>query len=166
MKQQSRELLPERRETNGFRRWPGWVLRWVRRRMGKRKRKGCGRWTPWSNVATSGFEERLALLVDREVHARNDRKLVRLLKNAHLKYGQAAIEGVDTRPSRGIDRREVISMALGDWVSAGHSVLIIGPTRAGKFWLACTLAQYACRRGHSVLYLRILLNVNSDSART
>lgn len=83
-------------------------------------------------MAALSFEERMALLVDREVHARNDRKLLRLLKNAHLKYGQAAIEDIDNRPGRGIDRREVLSVALGDWVSAGHSVLITGPTGAGK----------------------------------
>ena len=56
---------------------------------------------------------------------------------------------------RGIERREVMSLALGDWVTAGHSVLITGPTGAGKSWLACALAQYACRRGHSALYQRV-----------
>ncbi len=106
-------------------------------------------------MAALSFEERLALLIDREVHTRNDRKLMRLLKNAHLKYGQATIEDINTQPSRGIDRREVMSMALGDWVSAGHSVLITGPTGAGKSWLACALAQYACRRGYSALYQRV-----------
>lgn len=108
-----------------------------------------------SGMAAMSFEERLALLVDREVHCRSDRKLLRLLKNAHLKYGQAAIEDIDTRPNRGIDRREVMSLALGDWVSAGHSVLITGPTGAGKSWLACALAQYACRRGYSAIYQRV-----------
>jgi DNA replication protein DnaC len=106
-------------------------------------------------MAGMSFEERLAMLVDREVNHRNDRKLMRLLKNARLKYGQAAIEDIDSRPGRGINRREVMSLALGDWVSAGHSVLITGPTGAGKSWLACALAQYACRRGHSVLYQRV-----------
>ena len=72
-------------------------------------------------MAALSFEERVALLIDREVHARNDRKLVRLLKNAHLKYGQAAIEDIDTRSGRGIDRREVMSLALGEWVSAGQA---------------------------------------------
>jgi DNA replication protein DnaC len=94
-------------------------------------------------MAALSFEERVALLIDREVHARNDRKLVRLLKNAHLKYGQAAIEDIDTRSGRGIDRREVMSLALGEWVSAGQS------------WLACALAQYACRRGYSAIYQRV-----------
>jgi DNA replication protein DnaC len=106
-------------------------------------------------MAAMSFEERLALLVDREIHCRNDRKLVRLLKNAHLKYAQAAIEDIDARAGRGIDRREVMSLALGEWVNAGHSVLITGPTGAGKSWLACALAQYACRRGYSAVYQRV-----------
>jgi DNA replication protein DnaC len=106
-------------------------------------------------MTAMSFEERLALLIDREVHTRNDRKLVRLLKQAKLKYAQAAIEDIDTRPTRGVDRRTVMSLALGDWVSAGHSVLITGPTGAGKSWLGCALAQYACRRGYSALYQRV-----------
>jgi hypothetical protein len=65
-------------------------------------------------VSALSFEERVVSLIDREFLARNDRKLVRLLKNAHLKYGQAAIEDIDARAGRGIDRREVMSLALGD----------------------------------------------------
>lgn len=106
-------------------------------------------------MAAMSFEERLALLVDREVNDRNDRKLRRLLKQARLKYGQASIEDLDSRSSRGLDRRTVMSVALGDWVSTGHSILITGPTGAGKSWLGCALAQYACRRGHSALYQRV-----------
>ena len=108
-----------------------------------------------AGMSALSFEERLALLVDRETHHRNDRKLVRLLKQARLKYGQASIEDIDTRPSRGIDRRTVMSLALGDWVESGHSVLITGATGSGKSWLACALAQYACRRGKSALYQRV-----------
>lgn len=48
-----------------------------------------------------------------------------------------------------------MSLALGDWVTSGHSVLITGPTGAGKSWLACALAQYACRRGYSAIYQRV-----------
>jgi DNA replication protein DnaC len=101
------------------------------------------------------FEERLALLVDREVHLRNDKRQERLLKLAHLKYPQAAIEDIDTRAGRGLERRAVMSLALGDWIDSGHSVLITGPTGAGKSWLGCALAQYACRRGHSAYYQRV-----------
>ncbi|WP_194724720.1 IS21-like element helper ATPase IstB [Noviherbaspirillum malthae] len=106
-------------------------------------------------AAAMSFEERLTLLVDREVHYRNDRRQERLLKQAKLKYPQAAIEDLDARAARGIDRRTVMSVALGDWVTAGHSILISGPTGAGKSWLACALTQYACRRGHTALYQRV-----------
>lgn len=101
------------------------------------------------------FEERMALLVEREVHWRGDKKRERLLKEARLKYPQAAIEDLDTRTGRGVDRRAVTALVLGDWIESGHSILIIGPTGAGKSWLACALAQYACRRGHSAIYQRV-----------
>jgi DNA replication protein DnaC len=101
------------------------------------------------------FEERLALLVDREVHWRSDKRQARLLKAAHLKYPQACIEDTDSRAGRGLDRSAVMSLALGNWIESGHSVLITGLTGAGKTWLACALAQYACRRGHTALYQRV-----------
>ena len=106
-------------------------------------------------MSTMSFEERLTLLVDREVHYRSDRRLTRLLKQAKLKYAQAAIEDIDTRAGRGVDRSAVMSLALSDWVASGHSVLITGPTGAGKSWLGCALAQYACRRGFSAIYQRV-----------
>ncbi len=108
-----------------------------------------------SGIGAMSFEERLALLVDREVHGRQERRCARLLKNARLKYPQAAIEDLDSRATRGLERSAVMSLALGEWVQGGHAVLITGPTGAGKSWLACALAQHACRRGHSALYQRV-----------
>jgi DNA replication protein DnaC len=108
-----------------------------------------------SGISAMSFEERLALLVDREVHGRQDRRCARLLKTAKLKYPQAAIEDLDSRPTRGLERSAVMSLALGEWVKSGHTVMITGPTGAGKSWLACALAQHACRRGHSALYQRV-----------
>ena len=102
-----------------------------------------------SGMTAMSFEERLALLVDREVYFRNDKRQARLIREARLKYLQACIEDLDARPGRGLERTAVMSLALGDWIGSGHSVLITGPTGADKSWLACALAQYACRRGHS-----------------
>lgn len=101
------------------------------------------------------FEERLALLVQREVHLREDRKRTRLLRHARLKYAQAAIEDLDTRPGRGIDRPALIGLATSGWVRRGDTILLTGPTGVGKTWLACALAHRACREGHSSLYLRV-----------
>jgi DNA replication protein DnaC len=106
-------------------------------------------------VAAMSFEERLALLVDREVHHRDNRRQARLLKQAKLRYAQACIEDIEARPGRGIDRAALMSLALGNWVQTGQCILICGPTGAGKSWLACALAQYACRRGHSACYQRV-----------
>jgi DNA replication protein DnaC len=108
-----------------------------------------------SGISAMSFEERLALLVDREVHGRQDRRCAKLLKTARLKYPQAMIEDLDCRASRGIDRATVMSLTLGPWVRSGHAVLITGPTGAGKSWLGCALAQHACRQGRSAFYQRV-----------
>ena len=108
-----------------------------------------------ANLGSMSFEERLALLVDREVHWRSDKRQARLLKAAGLKFPQACIEDIDTRAGRGLERSAVMSLALGNWIESGHSVLITGLTGAGKTWLACALAQYACSRGHTALYQRV-----------
>ena len=42
-----------------------------------------------------------------------------------------------------------MSLALSRWVEDGSAILVTGPAGSGKSWLACALAQYACRRGHS-----------------
>jgi DNA replication protein DnaC len=104
---------------------------------------------------TLSFEERLALMVDREVHQRADKRHAALLKRARLKYPQACIEDLDGRAGRGFERSALMSLALSRWVEDGTAILITGPTGSGKSWLACALAQYACRRGQSALYLRV-----------
>jgi DNA replication protein DnaC len=104
---------------------------------------------------TLSFEERLALMVEREVHQRADKRHAALLKRARLKYPQACIEDVDGRAGRGFERPALMSLALSRWVEDGTAILVTGPTGSGKSWLACALAQYACRRGQSALYLRV-----------
>ncbi len=107
------------------------------------------------NAHAMSFEERLGLLVDRELSTRNDRKQTRLLQKAHLKYPRAAIEDIDSRAGRGIDRKTFMSLALSQWIERGDTILLTGPTGLGKTWLACALGQYACRRGFSTAYLRV-----------
>jgi len=107
------------------------------------------------NIHAMSFEERLALLVDREVNVRSERKQTRLLQNAQLKFPRAAIEDFDNRAGRGIERKAFMSLALSGWITQSDTILLTGPTGVGKSWLACALAQYACRRGHSALYLRV-----------
>ena len=48
-----------------------------------------------------------------------------------------------------------MSLAGNQWVKSHHNILVTGPTGAGKSYLACALAQKACRDGYSVIYQRV-----------
>lgn len=100
-----------------------------------------------------GFEERLAMLVDRELTERHNRRLDRMLKAARLRVA-ATIEGIDFARPRGLERSQMLSLAESHWVGSHHSVVVVGATGLGKTYLACALANAAIRRGHSALYLR------------
>jgi len=100
------------------------------------------------------FEDRLGLLVDREATERENRRLERYRRAAKLRLS-AAIEDVDFRAARGLDRGVLLDLAASRWVAARQQVLITGPTGVGKTYLACALADAAIRAGHSALYLRV-----------
>lgn len=101
-----------------------------------------------------GFEERLTLLVQREVAWRDERRLTRLLKAAKLKVSSACIQDIDWRASRSLDSSLVTALSGGDWIRHAQNLLITGATGCGKTWLGCALAHQAARVGFSVLYVR------------
>jgi DNA replication protein DnaC len=100
-----------------------------------------------------GFEERLGMLLDRELTERRNRRLERMLKTAHLRLS-ATVEAVEFDRPRGLDRSVVLSLAESHWVASKHCVVIVGATGLGKTFLGCALANAAVRRGYSALYLR------------
>lgn len=100
------------------------------------------------------FEERLALLVERELTSRDSRRMTRLLKQARLRL-PAAIEDLDFRASRRLDKSLLLRLAGCDWIHACHNLLVTGPTGTGKSWIACALGQAACRQGLTVRYFRL-----------
>jgi DNA replication protein DnaC len=105
-------------------------------------------------AASLSFDDRLTLLVQREVAWRDDRRVARLLKASKLKVAAACIEDIDWRASRSLDRGLVATLAGGDWLRHARNLLITGATGCGKTWLACALAHQAARSGFSVLYVR------------
>lgn len=100
------------------------------------------------------FEERFALLVEREATHRENRRLVRLLQLARLKQ-PACIEDIDYKHRRGLERSLMATLASCDWARAHHNVHLTGPTGTGKSWLACALGHQACRQGMSARYERV-----------
>ena len=100
------------------------------------------------------FEERFGLLVDQEWTARQDRRLARLLKEARLRLA-ACMEDIDYHKPRGLDRATLLKLAGGQWVRDHQNVIITGPTGVGKTFIACALANAACRQGFSARYYRV-----------
>jgi hypothetical protein len=85
-----------------------------------------------SAAAELGFDERLSLLVQREMDWRDDKRLTRLLKAAKLKVSSASIEDIIWRDSRNLDRHLVTSLAGCDWVRHSRTVLLTGPLARAK----------------------------------
>jgi DNA replication protein DnaC len=107
------------------------------------------------DLGALSFEDRLTLLVEREVTARADRRLTRLLQLAKLRLPAAAIEDLDFRSARGLDRSLLLRLASCEWIRQRQTVLIVGATGTGKTYLACALGQSACRHGLTVRYVRL-----------
>ena len=98
--------------------------------------------------------EWLALLLDREMTYRHDKKLAARLRYARLRQ-QVLVEDVDYRATRGLDRPLFQKLVTGDWIDAHDNLIVCGPTGIGKSWLACALGHKACRDNRSVLYQRV-----------
>lgn len=106
-----------------------------------------------TDMAELSFEERFGLLVDRQWIWREDRRMKRLLKNARLRV-EACVEDIDYKTPRGIDKSVILRLASCDWVKQAQNIIIVGPTGVGKTYLACALANRACRSGYGSFYIR------------
>lgn len=107
-----------------------------------------------TDIGSLTFEDRLGLLIDREMTERDNRRLATRLKKAKLRQN-ASLEDVDLRYPRGLDKSLLMQLGQCRWLKEHQNVLIIGPTGVGKTYLACALANKACREGYSVLYFRL-----------
>jgi DNA replication protein DnaC len=100
------------------------------------------------------FLERLGLLVDHQWNWRQNQALARRLHAARLR-DNACVEEIDYRAARGLDKSVIRGLAQESaWVRNHEQIFILGPTGVGKSFVACALAQKACRDGYSALYTR------------
>ena len=104
-----------------------------------------------ADMATWSFEDRLALLVERQWLWKENRAMSTRLKYAKLRQ-PACLEDIDYRHHRGLQRSVIDHLAGSDWIQYAQNCIITGPTGVGKSYLACALAQKACRDGHRTLY--------------
>jgi len=100
------------------------------------------------------FLERLGLLVDQQWNWRQNQALARRLHAAKLQ-ANACVEEIDYRAARGLDKSVIRGLAQESaWVRNHEQIFILGPTGVGKSFVACALAQKACRDGYSAFYTR------------
>ena len=107
------------------------------------------------NATALGFDERLALLVEAEILARENKRVQTALREAKLRLGHACVEGIDYPARRELDKSAVRQLATCRWVHEHQNIVITGMTGTGKTYVACALAQQACRKGYRALYRRI-----------
>ena len=105
------------------------------------------------DLSELSFEDRFAMLVDRQWTFKEDRRMTRLLRIAKLK-DSACIENIDFRTPRALDKSLVVRLSGSDWIKKAQNLIILGSTGVGKTYLACALANSACRNGYSAMYKR------------
>jgi len=101
------------------------------------------------------FEERLGMLVDREMDSRQDRKLRTLLAKARFRYQGASIEDINFTARRGITKDVILSLSQNGWIKDKRNIIITGSTGVGKTYMACAFGNSACRAGISTYYARL-----------
>lgn len=104
------------------------------------------------NHANLSFEDRLGLLLDREILTRENKRIKNLQKRAKLRQA-ACIENICFKNKRGLDKASVMSLSKCDFIRHHHNLLITGPTGCGKTYLSCAISNQACRLGFKVRYL-------------
>jgi DNA replication protein DnaC len=106
------------------------------------------------DIESLSFDERLGLLIDREMTARENRRLDTRLRKAKLRQN-ASVEDIDYHHPRGLDKSLILKLSDCNWIREHNNLTITGPTGTGKTFLACAIAQKACREGYSTQYLRL-----------
>lgn len=107
-----------------------------------------------ADIGQLDFDDRLAMLLEREVSHRDRKSYLGHLRQAQLRI-RADIRDVDCRAGRGIARTTLVQLAAGDWIRQGVNLIVEGATGSGKTFIACALAHQACRQKQPVLYRRV-----------
>lgn len=102
--------------------------------------------------ADLSFEERLGLLLDRELLLKENKRIQNLQRRAKLRQA-AAIEDISYTQKRGLEKAKIMSFAKCDFIRMHHNILVTGPTGCGKTYIACAIGNQACRLGYKVHYL-------------
>jgi DNA replication protein DnaC len=84
------------------------------------------------DLGEMSFEDRFAMLVDRQWTFKEDRRMTRLLRTAKLR-DSACIENIDFKTPRALDKSLVVRLVGSDWIKKAQNVIVLGPTGVGNY---------------------------------
>jgi len=109
---------------------------------------------PDDSLRELSFEDRLALMVEKQWLQKRNAKIKRLLKNATFAI-DACIEDIKYHPDRTIDKKTIQTLAICTYIEKKLNVVASGKTGSGKSYVICALGNSACRHLYRVKYYRI-----------
>lgn len=92
-----------------------------------------------SAYSALSFEERLYHLFEAEINQRQDKRVKRMLAQAHFKDKMASLDQVEYHAKRGLDKSLILSLAQCDYIIKNQNILLNGATGVGKSFLAQAL---------------------------
>jgi len=109
---------------------------------------------PDDSLRELSFEDRLALMVEKQWLQKRNARIKRLLKNATFAI-DACIEDIKYNPDRTIDKKTIQTLATCTYIEKKLNVVASGKTGSGKSYVICALGNSACRHLYRVKYYRI-----------
>jgi DNA replication protein DnaC len=100
------------------------------------------------------FEERLYQLLDAQEIFLKNKRITMNHRLSKIKDKQAALDAIDYRPDRRIDKAQIQSLSQLNFIEARQNVIITGKTGTGKSYVAQALANRAIYDGYRVYYTR------------
>jgi DNA replication protein DnaC len=98
------------------------------------------------------YMEFLERLLEDEIERRAQKQLTQRLRRGALNTTKT-IEGFDFQFNPGLNRQQILQLAVCEYIHQHRNLLICGPTGVGKTHLAQALGQEAARQGLDVLFI-------------
>jgi len=100
------------------------------------------------------FEERVYQLLDAQEIFLKNKRITMNHRLSKIKDKQAALDAIDYRPNRRIDKAQIQSLSQLNFIESKQNVIITGKTGTGKSYLGQALANRAIYDGIRVYYVR------------